>query len=255
MNPWIVLLALVLVALVYVVAPVGAAALASYRRPWRLKCPRAGTEAQIKVNELWAAVTEVLGHGTPRIERCSLWPAQRGCREECLALPPEALRPVRRGEAPPRQRREPGLGVILVPVDGSPGSESVLNAVRELAHAHGARVRLLKVVPPVAAVSADERIVAFSDQESERLDSEAREYFKAIASRLPSITVESTVRFGEPVAEIVGEAEDAGADLIAMASRRGAGLSRFVRRSVAARVERATTIPLLLVRYGETVAA
>lgn len=255
MNPWIVLLGLVLVALVYVVAPVGAAALANYRRPWRLKCPRAGTEAQIKINALWAAVTEVLGRGTPSIERCSLWPAQRGCREECLALPPEALRPVRRGEAPPRERSEPGLHTILVPVDGSPGSESVLDAVRELARAHGARVRLLKVVPPIAAVSLDERIVAFSDQESARLELEAREYFRAIAVRLPGLTVESAVRFGEPVAEIVAEAEAAGADLIAMASHRRTGLSRLVRRSVAARVERATTIPLLLVRYGEPAAA
>lgn len=255
MNPWLILLGLVLVALVYVVAPVGAAALANYRRPWRLKCPRAGTEAQIKINALWAAVTEVLGRGTPSIERCSLWPAQRGCREECLALPPEALRPVRRGEAPPRERSEPGLHMILVPVDGSPGSESVLAAVRELARAHGARVRLLKVVPPVAAVSSDERIVAFSEQESERLELEAREYFRAIAARLPGLTVESAVRFGEPAAEIVAEAEAAGADLIAMASHRRTGLSRLVRRSVAARVERATTIPLLLVRYGEPAAA
>jgi hypothetical protein len=95
MNPWIVLLALVLVALVYVAAPVGAATLAHYRRPWRLKCPRAGTEAQIEVHALRAAVTEVLGRGGPSIERCSLWPAQRGCREECLELPTTELRPVR----------------------------------------------------------------------------------------------------------------------------------------------------------------
>lgn len=255
MNPWIVLLALVLLALVYVAVPVGAAALAHYRRPWRLKCPRAGTEAQIKINELWAAVTEVLGRGTPSIERCSLWPAQRGCREECLALPPEALRRVRRGEAPPRERSEPGLRTILVPLDGSPGSESVLAAVRELARAHGARVRLLKVVPPVAAVASDERTVAFADQESERLELEARAYFKAIAARLPGVTVESAVRFGEPVAQIVEEAEAAGADLIAMATHRRTGLGRLVRRSVASGVERATTIPLLLVRYGELAAA
>lgn len=255
MTPGIVLLALVLVALVYVAAPVGAATLAHYRRPWRLKCPRAGTEAQIMVNALWAALTEVLGRGTPSIERCSLWPAQRGCREECLALPPEALRPVRRGEPPPRAGHEPGLHTIVVPVDGSPGSESVLQAVQELARAHRARIRLLKVVGPVAAVSADERIVAFSDQESERLESEARAYLKAIAARLPGLTVESAVRFGEPVAEIVGEAEAAGADLIAMASRRRTGLARLVRRSVVRRVERATTIPLLVVRYGETLAA
>ena len=255
MNPWLILLGLVLVAVVYVVAPVGAAALANYRRPWRLKCPRGGTEAQIKINALWAAVTEVLGRGRPSIERCSLWPAQRGCREECLALPPEALRPVRRGEAPPRERSEPGLHTILVPLDGSPGSESVLGAVGELARAHGARVRFLRVVLPVTAVESDERVVAFADQETTRLELEARAYFKRLAERLPGVAVAEAVRFGEPAAAIVEEAEAAGADLIAMASHRRTGLSRLIRGSVAARVERATTIPLLLVRYEEPAAA
>jgi len=255
MNPWLILLGLVLVALVYVVAPVGAAALAHYRRPWRLKCPRAGTEAQIKVNALQAAVTEVLGRGGRSIERCSLWPSQQGCREECLALPPEALRRVRRGEAPPREKTEPGVRTILVPLDGSPGSESVLSAVAELARAHGARVRFLKVMSPVTAVTSDERVVAFTDQESERLELEARAYFKRLAERLPGVVVAEAIRFGEPAAAIVEEAEAAGADLIAMASHRRTGLSRLVRGSVAARVERATTIPLLLVRYGEPAAA
>ncbi len=255
MNPWLILLGLVLVALVYVAVPVGTATLANYRRPWRLKCPRAGTEAQIKINALWAAVTEVLGRGRPTIERCSLWPAQRGCREECLALPPEALRPVRRGEAPPRAHAEAGLHTILVPVDGSPGSEAVLAAVGELARAHGARVRFLKVMSPVKAVASDERVVAFADQESERLELEARAYLKGLAGRLPGVAVAEAVRFGEPAAEIVEEAEAAGADLIAMASRRREGFRRLVRRSVAAQVERKTTIPLLLVRYGEPAAA
>ena len=255
MNPWIILLGLVLVALVYVVAPVGAAALANYRRPWRLKCPRAGTEAQIKVNALRAAVTEVLGRGVPCIERCSLWPAQKGCREECLALPPGELRPVRLGEAPPRAHAEAGLRTILVPLDGSPGSESVLAAVGELARAHDARVRFLRVMSPVTAVASDERVVAFADQESERVELEVRAYFKRLAERLPGVAVAEAVRFGEPAAAIVEEAEAAGADLIAMASHRRTGLSRLVRGSVAARVERATTIPLLLVRYGEPVAA
>lgn len=255
MNPWLILLGLVLVALVYVAVPVGAAALAHYRRPWRLKCPRAGTEAQIKVNALRAAVTEVLGRGGRSIERCSLWPSKQGCREECLELPPEAMRRVRRGEAPPRETTEPGVRTILVPLDGSPGSESVLAAVGELARAHGARVRFLKVMSPVTAVASDERVVAFADQESERVELEARAYFKRLAERLPGVAVAEAVRFGEPAAEIVEEAEAAGADLIAMASHRRTGFSRLVRGSVAARVERATTIPLLLVRYGEPAAA
>jgi len=255
MNPWIVLLALALVALVFVAVPIGAATLAHYRRPWRLKCPRAGTEAQIKVNALQAALTEVFGRGGRSIERCSLWPSRQGCREECLELPPEALRPVRRGEAPPRERREPGLHTILVPLDGSAGGESVLDAVRELAHAHRATLRLLKVVSPVTTVSADAQVLAFADQESERVEREARRYLATLATRLPGLTVEGTVRFGEPVAQIVEEAEAIGADLIAMATHGRRALGQLFRRSVTARVERATTIPLLVVRHGAGAAA
>ncbi len=254
MNPWIVLLALVLVALVYVVAPVGAAALASYRRPWRLKCPRAGSEAQIKINALRAAVTEVLGRGVPCIERCSLWPTQQGCREECLALPPTEMRAMRVGEAPPREPSV-GLRTILVPLDGSPGSESTLEAVAVLARAHAARVRFVRVVTPVRTVTSADRVIAFADQEGERLELEARAYLKTLAARLPDVPVEHAVRFGDSAAEIVEEAEAVRADLIAMATHRRTSVGSLFGRSVAARVERATTIPLLLVRYGEQAAA
>jgi nucleotide-binding universal stress UspA family protein len=257
MNPWAILLALVVLAVVFVVAPVGVTTFAHWRRPWRLTCPRAGTEAQIKVAATRAAVAAVLGRRAPGIERCSLWPARLGCREECLALPAGELRPMRRGEAPPRAQCAPGLHTILVPLDGSPGSESVLDTVGELARAHRATVRFVHVVEPVNAVRSDDgdRVVAFADQESGRVDFETQAYFKRLGGRLPGVTVEGAVRFGDPLAEIVEEAESAGADLIAMASHRRNTLGRLLRRSLAGRLERETTIPLLLVRYGERAAA
>ena len=258
MNPWAVLLALVVLALVFVVAPVGAATFAHWRRPWRLTCPRAGTEAQIKVATTRAAVAEVLGRGTPGIERCSLWPARLGCRVECLALPAGALRAMRPGEAPPRAQHAPGLHTILVPLDGSPGSESVLGTVGELARAHRARVRFVHVVvKPVESVQSaeDGRVIAFADQESLRVEGETRAYFDRLAGRLPGVTIEGAVRFGDPLAEILEEAETAGTDLIAMAHHRRNALGRLIRGSLARRLERETTIPLLLYPYGEGLAA
>ena len=257
MNPWVVLLALVVLALVFVAVPVGATTFAHWRRPWRLTCPRAGTEAQIKVAATRAAVAAVIGRGAPGIERCSLWPSVRGCREECLALPAGELRAMRRGEAPPRAQSAPGLHTILVPLDGSPGSESVLDTVGELARAHRAAVRFVHVVEPVTSVRSDAgyRVVAFADQESGRVDLETRMYFQRLGDRLPGVTIEGAVRFGDPLAEIVEEAESAGADLIAMATHRRNTLGRLIKRSLAGRLERETTIPLLLVRYGERAAA
>ena len=257
MDPWVVLLAVSVVGLVFVVVPVAVVTFAHWRRPLRLTCPRAASEAQIRVSATRAAVAAVLGRAAPGIERCSLWPTLRGCREECLALPTGNLRPVRRGTPPPRSHGASGLHTILVPLDGSPGSEQVLDTVGELARTHGATVRFLHVVKPVRAIESDDgdRVIAFADQESARVDMETREYFARLAERLSGVTVEGAVRFGDPVAEIVEEAESAGADLIAMASHRRNGLGRLLRASLARRLERATTIPLLLVRYGERTAA
>jgi nucleotide-binding universal stress UspA family protein len=255
MNPWIVLLALALIATLYVVLPIGAATFARARRPWRLRCPRTGREAQIKLDATGAAVAEVLGREARSIERCSLWPALRGCRQECLALPAWELKVMRRGEAPPRARAQAGIKTILVALDGSPGSESILPAVRDLASAHGARVRLLTVVSPVTAVRSDERVVAFADQETERVELEARAYLKRTAAGLPGVAVDEAVRFGAPVTEIVEEAEAEGADLIALAAHRRNPLVRLFKGSTAGALERATTIPILLVPYGRPAAA
>ena len=255
MNPWVVLLALALVAALYVVLPVGATTFAHFRRPWRLRCPRTGREAQIKLDATGAAVAEVLGREARSIERCSLWPALRGCSQECLALPAWELKVMRRGEAPPRERAEPGIKTILVTLDGSPGSESILPAVRDLASAHRARVRLLTVISPGTAIRSDERVVAFSDQEGARLEAEARAYLKRATAGLPGVAVDEVVRFGAPVTEIVEEAEAGGADLIALAAHRRGPLGRLFRAGTADALERATTIPLLLVPYGRPAAA
>ena len=162
---------------------------------------------------------------------------------------------MRRGEAPPRAGA-PGLRTILVPLDGSPGSESVLTAVGELARAQHATVRFVRVVEPVEAVRSNDgnRVIAFVDQESGRVELQTREYFDTLASRLPGVRVEGAVRFGDPLAEIVEEAEEVGADLIAMAGHRRHALGRLFLGSLVRRLERATTIPLLLIPYGERAA-
>lgn len=164
---------------------------------------------------------------------------------------------MRRGEAPPRAGGGPGLRTILVPVDGSRDGESALDAVAELARAHGATVRFVHVARRVETVRSedDTLVVAFVDQESERLERETRAYFKHLQHRLPGVTVEGAVRFGDPMAEIVEEAESAGADLIALASHRRDALGRLIKGSLARRLEHETTIPLLLVPYGERAVA
>jgi nucleotide-binding universal stress UspA family protein len=143
---------------------------------------------------------------------------------------------------------------ILVPLDGSAGSEAVLAAVERIARVEGATVRLLHVASPVAALLVDGRVVRYADQEVARIRHQAQTYLKGVAAAL-GVDVEARVRFGDPVEEIVREAGSGGVGLVAMATRRRTGLKRLLERSVAARVKRATRVPVLLVRHGARLAA
>lgn len=144
---------------------------------------------------------------------------------------------------------------ILVPLDRSAGSEAVLSTVQELARAEGSGVRLLHVASSVYPVIVGNRVIAYADQETARIEHEVLAYLKKAAAGLRGIEVEMAVRFGDPAEEIVREAESVGVNLVAMATHRRTGVRRLVRGSLAEKVERATTIPVLLVHYGERVAA
>lgn len=139
---------------------------------------------------------------------------------------------------------------ILVPLDGSPGSEAILQEAETIARAEKATIRLLHVAPPVEAIIEDDRLVAYVDQEAARVAQEVRSYLGKAAAGLFGVEVQHAVRFGDPAEEIASEALEAGADLIAMATHRRTGVRRLVEGSVAERVSRATEIPVLLVPYS-----
>jgi nucleotide-binding universal stress UspA family protein len=139
---------------------------------------------------------------------------------------------------------------ILVPLDGSPGSEVVLPAALELAELRRATLRLLHVAPSAGPVIVDGRVVSFADQEASRLTYLALAYLERIAAGLAGVGIELSVRFGDPAREIVDEARAAGADLIAMATHPWNRISRLVRTSVATDVERLSKVPVLVVQYG-----
>jgi acetoin utilization protein AcuB len=160
-----------------------------------------------------------------------------------------------RAGRPPRAADAPlpvgsAARVILVPLDGSSGSEVILDTIGEIARAEGASVRLLSVHPPTHEVEAGGRVVAYADQETERIEAEARAYFQRVGTSLDPVPVSFAVRFGEPAEQIVEEGEAARATLIAMATHRRTGIVRILKGSVAERVERTTTIPVMLVPYG-----
>ena len=116
---------------------------------------------------------------------------------------------------------------ILVPLSGRERAESVLPLVADAARSSGATLRLLRVAPyPRIRTAPSGRVVAYVDQETDRLEGESQAYLRGVEVRLGGVAVERRVAFGDPAGEIVREAEVFGADLIAMVAPRPRWLTR-----------------------------
>ena len=136
---------------------------------------------------------------------------------------------------------------ILVPLDKSETSESVLPVVAGLASAMGATVRLMHVEPNAKELmDSSGRVVVYIDQDAARLEADGMDYLADMAARLPGLSVERAVRFGDPVREILTEAESFGADLIAVTTTGRSGLRRAVFGSVAEQVFNQAAVPVVL---------
>src|SRR5712691_684372 len=120
---------------------------------------------------------------------------------------------------------------ILVPLDRRERVEAVLPLVADLARASGATVRLLHVAPlPRLRQDTYGRVIAYADQESDRLEGEGLEYLRAAEAQLEGVPVERRVRFGDAREEILREAEVFGADLIALRAALSRRVPERVRR-------------------------
>jgi nucleotide-binding universal stress UspA family protein len=143
---------------------------------------------------------------------------------------------------------------ILVPLDETLEAESVVDLVADLVKGGGAVVRLLHVAPMPDNVVSDGRIVAYADQEGARLEAAAVDYLRAVEVRLGR-EAECVVRFGDPVKEILREANAFVADLIVMSTTSASGLSRIVLGSVAEQVLHKAAAPVMLFRGARADAA
>lgn len=137
---------------------------------------------------------------------------------------------------------------ILVALDLTTAPETLLDFVSDAARGAGATVRLVHVAPePESFVDADGNTVVYVDQEVARLQAEGLDALRAFELHFADTDVDSVVRFGDPAHEILREAEEFGAELIAMpASRRG--IRRLLCGRVAETVTRTAPMAVLLLR-------
>ena len=135
---------------------------------------------------------------------------------------------------------------ILVPVEHSDADKTILAHVRDLAHMTGARLLLVHVADGWAARNYD----ALALRESEEMRDD-REYLDQLVQEIQAhgIQVDCTLAKGDPATEIVRVAEDAGVDLIAMATHGHRFLADVLKGATADRVRHLTCIPVLMLRH------
>lgn len=136
---------------------------------------------------------------------------------------------------------------ILVPVDGGETSETIVPLLGAIARDSGASVRLLRVSPvPEVVVGVQGRTIAYADQEMARVTGEGEEDLHRVEALLEGVPVERIVRFGDPVSEILLEAEAFDADLIALAAGRHGRVRTALKPGVAERVVARARVPVLV---------
>lgn len=141
---------------------------------------------------------------------------------------------------------------ILVPLDGSDLATVSLPFVRALA-SEGSEVVLLRVVQddtPLIAVYADgDRVQHMAARNREA----AKRYLEDVAAILLNETGHLRIRVDEglPNVAIQRAAEEEGADLIVMATRGRGFLGRAMVGSVADRVARTVSVPMLMIHPHE----
>ena len=138
---------------------------------------------------------------------------------------------------------------ILAPISERERSEAILPVLFAMAQGAGSAVRLLRVFPvPESLIDSEGRMIAYGHQEMARLTWEGLDDLGRIETQLEGIPVESVVRFGEPVEEILLEAEAFDADLIALEASSRGRLRAALAPGIAERVARRATIPTLTLR-------
>jgi nucleotide-binding universal stress UspA family protein len=140
---------------------------------------------------------------------------------------------------------------ILLPTDGSAGSEAAAEHAGNLAETYEATVHVLSVADsrnrfesPSSGIAPE----AWAESERER----AEAAIDATAAALPpEIAVERVVREGVPQTQIVDYAEEAGVDVVVMGTHGRTGLDHYLVGSVAEKVVRTSPVPVLTVRNDD----
>ena len=134
---------------------------------------------------------------------------------------------------------------VLVPLDGSVGSEATLSHATLLARATGALVELLYVAHPQGVEADDSKLRGWLDREKRRMQTR----FCEIERSEPKLTFHQTLEEGDPATRIKERSEKHPGTVVVMGSHGRTGISRWVYGSVSEKVLQAARVPVLIARH------
>ena len=133
---------------------------------------------------------------------------------------------------------------VFCAVDFSPSTKMTIEMARQIAEANQGTVILFHVVPmPIEAIGQPLMVEPITGAEDD-----ARKRLNHLASENLTHAYEILVVTGDPAASIIAAAEEQRADLIVMATHGRTGISHFFLGSVAERVVRESSVPVMTVR-------
>lgn len=142
---------------------------------------------------------------------------------------------------------------ILCPIDRSPSSLQAFSYAIALARWQGARLNLLEVIE-AARPTGSRRVPEDDTVPNDTQAALERDLRRVLTARRASdVRVKIIMRKGSVVQEILAQAKASQADLVVIGSHGRGGVQRLVLGSVAEKVLRLATCPVLTVRSGARV--
>ena len=151
-----------------------------------------------------------------------------------------------------RARRSPAgpltRGPVVVPLDGSEVSERALSHAVALARAWEEQVVLIGVTTARNQRGLAGLAPSIKLEFEESGVRQAEDYLRKVRNKLRrTVRVEAMVKVGDPAREVLAAARSLKARLIVMTTHGRSGVSRWVQGSVAGKLLRESTIPLLAI--------
>ncbi|MCU4801786.1 universal stress protein [Halobacteria archaeon HArc-gm2] len=144
------------------------------------------------------------------------------------------------------------IDTVLVPTDGSDHAVRAAEHGAAIAEAFDATLHVISVVDTRAAAGPFDA-GGLREEFVERLEADAEDSIDAAVDAVDgSNKLQTAVRKGDPVDEILDYAGDHGIDLIAMGTHGRTGVERYVMGSVTEQVVRRAPVPVLTVRATES---